>query len=45
MIEVLESVELLAVVVMVGLAMWATDFIQRKFGHPLEYIPEDDTEE
>lgn len=44
MIEVLESVELLAVVVMVGLAMWATDFIQRKFGHPLDYIPED-TEE
>lgn len=45
MIEVLESVELLAVVIMVGLAMWATDFIQRKFGHPLEYMPDEEAEE
>lgn len=42
MIEVLESVELLAVVIMVGFAMLAIDFIQRKFGHPLDYIPEDE---
>lgn len=44
MFDVLESVELLAIIVMVGVAMWSIDFVQRRFGHPMEYIPEDSEE-
>lgn len=41
MIEVLESVELLAVALMTVFAMWLIDFIQRKTGHPLDDIPDE----
>lgn len=41
MIEVLESVELLAVALMTIVAMWLIDFIQRRTGHPLDDIPDE----
>lgn len=42
MYEVLEAVELAAVVVMIATAMWLIDFIQRKTGHPVhDDIPDD----
>lgn len=42
MFEVLEAVELVAVFVMTGLGLLIIDIIQRKFGHPLEYVSDDD---
>lgn len=42
MFEVLESVELLAVAIAMGIGFWLVDFIQRKTGHPLYDRVEDE---
>ncbi|GAB6877473.1 hypothetical protein [Thermaerobacter litoralis] len=42
MFEVLESVELLAVMIVIFLCLWAVDTVERFTGRPLEKADEDD---